>query len=960
MKKRNILIVLVSISILGLLSGATYFLKGKFGFSADENNNSYNFAPTTMSLESVVGDENQQIVTTTGAVYTISHTSIEMVRRIDPKTNSYNPRTVARITFSNDIGPLVDQTNDQPKAVIDSTLATIEVNADSYFFITAKGDFTYTFKNLVSDAQYNKGDSLDHIWTDGYGGSLHARIAPVESSPVSSSIDTDTNVVEMKNGYVMSQMVFPAKAFDFESLYGANARPFVNFIYSPSSLATVSQNLAKYQNDGFGVFMLWPQNFYEWTEESQKYHVPHVLNSGVLGYTIDPSQETAVRDFVQLAHDNGFKVITYAYALGTSSWDYPSGHPQAGQHQPNSTTLQWMRQFQTDYSFDGWYLDGGANTGSLLENYNFIKQLRSDVGDQGIIYCHDSVDAWDNNSNRTDSTHLKYSGLRAIMLDDYVNYTLVGETGEIAQIESPSDEYLRYFSSGYGLSQSYGGNTQLTAGKSALPDSIIYRILSENLNGVVRTRTTNWLDYFKPSYDKRRAEYLSGNFNPDVNWPIAEDSSWIKSPQDLDIVMSSDLSSATLNWRTSEESGGDVVLSDNDNGLWTTPAFSASFGDRTFNVPCKTISFYAKPDGNISKTTGIFSAQTANYYVGFAATNKMIFSYLNSDGVQKTFFVPGVIADEWHLYTYSFSVSGENVTLSAYRDGSLLGSRTDTEGMSTNFGGDYIIGSFSTLSPNYLGSLDEIKFWDHAVADPEETAESYYSFNENTGTSLADSGSSNNPATAHDTAWDTGDSCYSGSCLRFDGNSSYISIDNYKKSINHSVVFNGLNPSKTYKYRIISDNRSTGVNKNYWYDVGQLVNVTHEPTSFLSSLNLTDNQVITTNPYIITAQVKDTSLVSKVEFYVDDNLIGTSTLPDVEGNYSCAWDTSKYHSLVKIIVYGSDGTTEEVTRNTSVQLDNGDEPRDGSDIVPVLPKTGEAAGILQRLKRVIGKYIKAI
>ena len=109
----------------------------------------------------------------------------------------------------------------------------------------------------------------------------------------------------------------------------------------------------------------------------------------------------------------------------------------------------------------------------------------------------------------------------------------------------------------------------------------------------------------------------------------------------------------------------------------------------------------------------------------------------------------------------------------------------------------------------------------------------------------------------------------------------------------------------------------------------------------VDGFNLTDNQVITTNPYMLSVKVKDPSKVSKVEYYIDNILIGTATLPDVNGVYDWPWDTSKYHSTVKIVVYGTDGTTEEIIRNTTVQLLDENTSGDGRDIVPVLPKTGE-------------------
>jgi len=119
-------------------------------------------------------------------------------------------------------------------------------------------------------------------------------------------------------------------------------------------------------------------------------------------------------------------------------------------------------------------------------------------------------------------------------------------------------------------------------------------------------------------------------------------------------------------------------------------------------------------------------------------------------------------------------------------------------------------------------------------------------------------------------------------------------------------------------------------------------------TSPIDSLNLTEGQVITTNPYILSLKLKDpadTTKVSKVEFYIDNTLISTSTLPDVSGTYQAVWDTSKYHSVVKVIVYNTDGTTETVTRNTTVNLSQDYQ----SPIVNVLPMTGETKDLIQSI-----------
>lgn len=156
----------------------------------------------------------------------------------------------------------------------------------------------------------------------------------------------------------------------------------------------------------------------------------------------------------------------------------------------------------------------------------------------------------------------------------------------------------------------------------------------------------------------------------------------------------------------------------------------------------------------------------------------------------------------------------------------------------------------------------------------------------------------------------------------------------------------------------------------------KIISETDEPIPpIISSVNISEGQVITTNPYLITAKIENPMTISKVEFYVDDVLIGTSTLPDISGAFEASWDTSKYHSLVKIIAYDANGSTAEISRSATVRLpevdDVGPNPPSGvsethddvdvpnqnasvaaptyapSQIVVSLPKTGQERGVIK-------------
>lgn len=92
-------------------------------------------------------------------------------------------------------------------------------------------------------------------------------------------------------------------------------------------------------------------------------------------------------------------------------------------------------------------------------------------------------------------------------------------------------------------------------------------------------------------------------------------------------------------------------------------------------------------------------------------------------------------------------------------------------------------------------------------------------------------------------------------------------------------------------------------------------------------ININEGQIIISNPFIIQVHPTDPSGIEKVEFYIDDTLVCTATEPDANGVYSCSWDTSKYHSNVKVIAYDTIGNQTILARTTTV--------------VTELPQTGE-------------------
>lgn len=90
------------------------------------------------------------------------------------------------------------------------------------------------------------------------------------------------------------------------------------------------------------------------------------------------------------------------------------------------------------------------------------------------------------------------------------------------------------------------------------------------------------------------------------------------------------------------------------------------------------------------------------------------------------------------------------------------------------------------------------------------------------------------------------------------------------------------------------------------------------------TINLENDQVVSTNPFLI--QVKPTDIsssVDHVEFYVDDELLCTDNTADGDGVYECSWDTSLYHSDIRVVAYDGLQNETELARDVTVDLDAG-------------------------------------
>lgn len=495
-----------------------------------------------MAIESVVGNAERIRVTTTGAVYDLTKRGLALVRRIDPASNDIKPRLVAKLAFDRPIGRLEVVEADRRRCVISAQRVVLDFRSDSLVLMTCRDtNVKYVYRSLIKDAPWVKGTDGEWMWTDGYGGSLHARNPSTGGVRIVGERNGQVEVV-LKGGAGVALAVFPPKAFDFERLYGAESRPHVWYAGNSSQdLDYAEAMFDELAAQRFGVMQFYAGHYDGVAKgEVTKIEYP-VTVEGRLAYRFqDPER---VRSFCRAAHAKGFKVICYMAGQFFSSQDL-------------ETTLAFMRSFQEAHGLDGWYFDNAAWGRNWLESYEFVRRVRQDVGDEGVLYHHDSVDVW---------AGMLRDGRVLVPLDAYMDYTLKGETGALAeQVHGPDDNYLRYYVSGYGLAQTIGFFKIASSRNAAITREDAFRVLGENLHG--GGRTPNWgyrmfQRMFLPAHERHRRAYLSGRFDPDVRWPPR----WY---QQLSAVEVTEVGArhAVLSWRTPIATDSDVRYTDLEHG----------------------------------------------------------------------------------------------------------------------------------------------------------------------------------------------------------------------------------------------------------------------------------------------------------------------------------------------------------------------------------------------------------
>ena len=366
---------------------------------------------------------------------------------------------------------------------------------------------------------------------DRRGGSLHASV----NKEIQDLAVTDDNltIFDLDFNEEMAHMVFPPKRFDFDALYGQDSNPFLYFFYSPFVFSHPNTKLllddiqlddssSQLKSNHFGTIVLWHSATYIngsfpmrvdktiWTDNTE--HPYYFADTCRYEYRIRGETKFLIGILKKL----GFKVIVYLVPRFFQDLE------RLGL-QDLSTTMCWIKEFYQTNDIDGFYFDNAAygpiKQNSWVETYWFVKQVRKTISPDAYLIHHDSIDAWG-----------VTSGLRAIMINAYMNAQLAGETGvEAENITKATDPYFRFYSSGYGMSQAIGMHKVATKIQNDPTErqrleQIVRCLMGGVLNGMERGLSTTdsnlfdsgFNDDFLDKYLERKRQYLLGgnNFKP--------------------------------------------------------------------------------------------------------------------------------------------------------------------------------------------------------------------------------------------------------------------------------------------------------------------------------------------------------------------------------------------------------------------------------------------------------------
>lgn len=458
-----------------------------------------------MCIERVVEGGDHIEVTTAGGLFKVTRSEMTLSGKGVP---------VAELRFTEPLGGLHLARLSENRCLLNSGRVLLNIGGDSLARVSNIGTdpFEYTFRSLVVDPEWCRRMGPQGMWADGQRGCLHMCGPSGWQMRYSSAPGMK---IELAPAAESAAALLPSRPLPLERMYGQGARPHVYF--SPDSRREGVDRDISYldglRDRGFGVVVLFHAHYPGGNASNEAVFNPETAR---LEYNwVDPDQ---TKRLIDAAHERGFKVP--GYLQGRQFED-----------QPLETTLAWMREFQTKWNLQGWYFDN-AVIGSWPASYEFVRRVREDVGEEGILYHHCSVDTLGN-----------MSGIAFSPLNAWMDYTLVGEVGLFARLTSPSAPYYRHYTAGYaGCICDHKSHIR---GGSTVTEREQLRLLGCNLLGTCRlarpetwddeppwnaTRQTkmpggtwrrekiDWDGDYAPFYDAHKEAYLRGE-DVELVWP---------------------------------------------------------------------------------------------------------------------------------------------------------------------------------------------------------------------------------------------------------------------------------------------------------------------------------------------------------------------------------------------------------------------------------------------------------
>jgi hypothetical protein len=279
----------------------------------------------------------------------------------------------------------------------------------------------------------------------------------------------------------------------------------------------------------------------------------------------NPDKMKALIDDLQ---SEGFDVIQYLF-LPQRTWE----------GQSYQDTLAWLVWFATEHGLDGYFFDLAFPVPTDEEDdrwwtaYLLLKGLRKEMGDDFIIYHHSSVDIVGGNN----------SGVTCVPAETYATFSYRGETGDLARVQGPTDDYLRYYVIQQGMAQSIG--VWLMKSDRTPPMSrkewvqLMYGANCAVLGGTRNDEWDHYATYADPVLYLKQLDYASGpSFDSSLDWTP----SWFH--EITPSSTSSTVSSITISWNTPVDTDTEVIYAVEGEPMWDGTAMDASPKNRCYNA----------------------------------------------------------------------------------------------------------------------------------------------------------------------------------------------------------------------------------------------------------------------------------------------------------------------------------------------------------------------------------------